>query len=184
MDRKPLSFVFLALVLFSATACADYKGIQPTASLYYTPYSTLTPLSPTATITPPIISTTTLVPTNTLTTTPEPGTPLGCLIINEDGKLYILSNKEFYAFGPDDDELDQALADHYPEWANFTQSVQWSSEPAKVGEIVSEASFDEKFALNPAVTLTTLGTSLDWQIPPDGDLFAQIFKDFSVRFCV
>jgi len=95
-----------------------------------------------------------------------------------------LDDQVLFAMGPDDDELDQALADHYPEWANFTQSVQWSSEPAKVGEIVSEASFDEKFALNPAVTLTTLGTSLDWQIPPDGDLFAQIFKDFSVRFCV
>ncbi|PWH12052.1 MAG: hypothetical protein DDG60_15140, partial [Anaerolineae bacterium] len=59
-------------------------------------------------------------------------------------------------------------------WAIFEQPVSWKPEPAKVGEIIREASlFEETFALNPAVTLVTLGVSLDWQLPPDSDLYSR-----------
>ena len=72
-----------------------------------------------------------------------------------------------------EDELNQALANNFPEWANYEQNVRWSSEPAKLGEIVLNASFQEQFALNPAVTLITLGESMNWQLPSNSDLFFQ-----------
>ena len=71
--------------------------------------------------------------------------------------INMLDDQEFYTFGPSEEELDQVLVDNYPEWANYEQNVSWYSEPVKVGKIVREASFQEKFALNSAVTLVTLG---------------------------
>jgi hypothetical protein len=87
--------------------------------------------------------------------------------------INVLDDQVFVALGPSGEELDQALADNYPEWANYKQNVSWYPEPVTVGKIVREASFQEKFALNPEVTLVTLGESLSWQLPSDGDLFLQ-----------
>ena len=137
--------------------------------------ATLTPgiTSPIPSVTPSPTSTTIPSPTNTLTATSEPDISPGCTIVDEKGKLYILSNDEFFALGPKEEELNRALENNFPEWANYEQNVRWDSEPAKLGEIVREASFQEQFALNPAVTLVTLGESLDWQLPSDSDLFLQ-----------
>lgn len=49
---KILHFVFLTLLLFGVTACADYKGIQPIKSPYATYYPSLIPATPAATTTP------------------------------------------------------------------------------------------------------------------------------------
>jgi hypothetical protein len=119
------------------------------------------------------IPTTTLLPTNTFTATLEPGIPPGCMILNEEAKLYVLSEKEFFAFGPGERALDEVLVDHYPDWANFEQSVSWYPEPVRVGKIIEAASFREHYNFNPAVTLVTLGENLDWQIPSDGDLYSR-----------
>jgi len=119
------------------------------------------------------VPTTTLLPTNTFTATLEPGIPPGCMILNEEGKLYVLSEKEFFAFGPSERALDEVLVDHYPDWANFEQSVSWYSEPVRVGKIIEGASFRDHYNFSPAVTLVTLGESLDWQIPSDGDLYSR-----------
>jgi len=85
----------------------------------------------------------------------------------------VLSDDVFFAFGPSEEELDQVLAVNYPEWADYEQNVSWYSEPVTVGKIVREASFQEKFALNSAVTLVTLGESRGWQLPSDGDVFLE-----------
>jgi hypothetical protein len=122
-------------------------------------------------ITPPSLPTITLLLTSTDTPTPAPDTPSGCNILSKDGKLYVLSDEVFFALGPSEEELDQALANNYPEWANYEQNVRWKTESAKLGEIVREASFQEKFVLNSEVTLVTLGESLNWQIPANTDLF-------------
>ncbi|MEJ5240328.1 MAG: hypothetical protein WHS87_03950 [Anaerolineales bacterium] len=88
--------------------------------------------------------------------------------------MYILSTDVFFSWGPTEEEINQALTDVFPAWAIFEQPVSWKPEPAKVGEIIREASlFEETFALNPAVTLVTLGVSLDWQLPPDSDLYSR-----------
>jgi murein DD-endopeptidase MepM/ murein hydrolase activator NlpD len=87
--------------------------------------------------------------------------------------INVLHDQVFFALGPKEEELNRALENNFPEWANYEQNVRWDSEPAKLGEIVREASFQEQFALNPAVTLVTLGESLDWQLPSDSDLFLQ-----------
>ena len=173
MNRRILYTVFLMLILPVVNACADYAGVQPTASLYYTPYSTLTPITPSATIAPPTLSATVAAPTNTLTLTPEPDIALECVIVNNAGKLYLLSDKMFFSFGPTEEEIDQILANSYPEWANYEQNVPWDTKPVKLGEIVSAASSDDRFNINPAVVLVVLGESLGWQIPPDSDLFLQ-----------
>ena len=84
-----------------------------------------------------------------------------------------LDDQVFFALGPSGEELDQALANNYPEWANYQQNVSWYSEPVKVGKVVREASFQEEFALNSGVTLVTLGESLDWQLPSTTDVFSE-----------
>jgi hypothetical protein len=89
--------------------------------------------------------------------------------------IHVLDDQVFFALGPSGEELNQTLADNYPEWANYRQDVSWYSEPVTVGKIVREASFQEKFALNSEVALVTLGESLNWQSPSDSDLFLQSF---------
>jgi hypothetical protein len=113
------------------------------------------------------------LPTNTYTASPEPDIAPNCRITNEGGQLYLLSDAEFHDLGTLERELDQALARHYPEWASYTQTVSWSTQPAKLGEIIVAASLDEysNLQINPAVTLVTLGDSLDWQLPSNTDLY-------------
>ncbi|MCQ3935986.1 MAG: hypothetical protein DPW18_02945 [Chloroflexi bacterium] len=155
-----LSTILLTVVLLTACGIAAHA---PTAAATRAPSLT--------SIAPSITATNTTSPTKVPTATPEPGIPLGCVILNEEGKLYVLGDDVFFALGPSGEELDQALADDYPEWANYRQDVSWYSEPVTIGKIVREASFQEKFALNSAVTLVTLGESLNWQLPSNSDLF-------------
>jgi hypothetical protein len=163
--RKWVLIVSSVILIASLTGACGIATTVPTATATIAP--SLTPIIPS--ITPTTIPS----PTNIPTITAEPDTPLGCTIRNEDGKLYVLSDDVFFALGPSGEELDQALADNYPEWANYRQDVSWYSEPVTVGKIVREASFQEKFALNSAVTLVTLGESLNWQLPSNSDLFSE-----------
>ena len=159
--------LILSTLILTAIQLAACGIATPAPTVTVTTAPSLTSSSPSP------ISATTPSPTNTLTATAEPNISPNCTIVNKAGKLYILSEKEFFAFGPSEKELDQALANNYPEWANFEQSVSWYSEPVKLGKIVEAASFQEQYYFNPAATLVTLGESLNWQLPSDGDLYLQ-----------
>ncbi len=171
MDTQIRRIVFL-IIFLGVTACTSHEGIRPTASLYYPPYSTLTPVTPSVTVPPPTLTATIPVPTDAPTLTPEPDIAPECTIVNSEGKIYLLSDEVFFAFGPTEEKIDRVLADNYPEWASYEQNVPWDTKPVKLGEIVSAASSDDRFNLNPAVVLVVLGESLSWQIPPDNDLFS------------
>lgn len=168
--RKRIWIAFsVILIVFLVGACGNIAPI-PTVAATATTMPSLTPSTPS--VTPPIPTTTSLL-TNTLTATSEPRTPPSCMIVSKDGKLFVLSDQVFFAIGPSEEEIDKALADNFPEWANYKQNVSWHSEPVKLSKIIREASFQEKFALNSEVTLVTLGENLDWQLPSNSDLFSQ-----------
>jgi hypothetical protein len=164
VSKQVLIVSFVILIIFLAGACGVVAPL-PTATPTIAP--SRTPITPS--VTPTSIPS----PTNVPTATPELGIPLGCVIHDEDGKLYVLSDDVFFAFGPSGEELNQALANSYSEWANYRQDVSWYSEPVTIGKIVREASFQEKFSLNAEVTLVTLGESLAWKLPANQDLFSQ-----------
>ena len=170
LSMTTLKRIIVSLFVASLVAC----GVA-------TPVPTVTTTMPSHTlfipsITPSPILTVTPLPTNTSTATLEPGTPPGCMIHDEDGTLYVLSEKEFFAFGPSESNLDEVLVGNYPDWSSFKQTVSWYSEPVKVGTVIEAASFREQYNFNPAVTLVTLGESLDWQIPADGDLYSRALQ--------
>jgi len=163
--QRILVLTIALLVAFQLAACGTV-----------TPATTVPSITPsTPSITPSPIPTVTPLPTNTLTASPELGIAPNCKIANEEGQLYLLNDQEFRNLRTSDGKLDRALAAHYPEWANFTQSAPWSTQPVKLGEIIVSASLDEELNLqiNPAVTLVTLGESLNWQLPANTDLFSK-----------
>lgn len=85
----------------------------------------------------------------------------------------VIDDASFYYLGTTEEDINQALMVNYPEWGSYEQIVTWDTEPAKLGEIVLSASFQEQFSLNPAITLVTLGENLNWQIPSNSDLYLQ-----------
>ncbi len=97
----------------------------------------------------------------------------GVRALNPQNPLYVLHDDILYHIGPDAEELDRALNALFPQWASFRQTVPWWDEPISAGQVVEDASFDETFEINPAVTLVTVGMQLDWQPPADGDLFSR-----------
>ena len=167
-QAKKLVTLAIGTILLAACGIAT-----PAPTVTATTVPSITPSTPS--ITPSPIPTTTSSPTNTLTATPELGIAPNCKIANEEGQLYLLNDQEFRNLRTSDGKLDQALEAHYPEWANYTQSVPWSTQPVKLGEIIVSASYDEEanLQINPAVTSVTLGDSLDWQLPSNTDLYSK-----------
>ncbi len=169
---KPVLLVGgLLIVLLTLGACSggSAETTRPTEVRTTAPH-TLTPaLSPTFTATATPSLTPTAQPTNTPTITPTPG----CGLTDAEGKLYVLADDVLDYIGPDAEELDRALNALFPQWASFRQTVPWWDEPISAGQVVEDASFDETFEINPAVTLVTVGMQLDWQPPADGDLFSR-----------
>ena len=164
--QRILVLTIQLLIAFQLAAC----GIAaPAPTVTATLVSSLAP--PTPSITPSVIP----LPTDTHMASPELGIAPNCRIANEEGQLYLLNNQEFRNLRTSDGKLDRALAVHYPEWANYTQLVPWSTQPVKLGEIIVSASLNIELNLqiNPAVTLVTLGESLDWQLPANTDLFSK-----------
>lgn len=168
-QAKKLVALAIGTILLAACGMAT-----PAPTVTATTVPSITPSTPS--ITPSPIPTVTPLPTNTFTTAPELGIAPNCKIVNENGKLYVLSEKEFFAFGPSEAKLDEVLVGNYPDWSSFEQNVSWYSEPVKVGKIIEAASFREQYSFNPAVTLVTLGESLGWQIPADGDLYTRALE--------
>lgn len=156
----------LSFLVSLAGACGNVTSTPTVTATILSP----SPIQPaTASHTPTAIPT----PTNTSTPSPEPEIAPNCRITNEGRQLYLLSAAEFHDLGTLESELDQALATHYPEWANYTQTVSWSTQPEKLGAIIVAASLDEYSSLqiNPAVTLVVLGESVHWQLPLNTDLY-------------
>lgn len=161
-----LKRIVVSLLMVSLVACGVATPI-PTAPATTAP--SLTPIAPS------ISATTTISPTNIPTASPESDVAPNCKIANEEGRLYLLSDQEFHDLRTTAGKLNRALAAHYPEWANYTQPVPWSTQPVKLGEIIVSASINIELNLqiNPAVTLVTLGDSLNWQLPANEDLFSK-----------
>ncbi len=164
------NLILLTLVPLLLAACATQELATQSITIATTTPSPL-PFSPSITPsqTPSVIP----ISTNTYTVSPEPAIAPNCRIVNEGGQLYLLSDKEFRNFFITGVKLDRALAIHYPEWANYRQRVSWSAQPVTLGTIINSASLDNELNLqiNAAVTLVTLGESLDWQLPSNTDLY-------------
>ena len=169
--KQAKKLVTLAIGTILLVACGIAAPVPTVTSTVVPSFTQFTP-----SVAPSPISTTTPRPADTLTATAEPNVSTGCKIINEDGKLYVLSEKEFFAFGPSEAKLDEVLVGNYPDWSSFEQNVSWYSEPVNLGKIIEAASFREQYRFNPAVTLVTLAESLGWQIPADGDLYTRALE--------
>lgn len=166
--KQAKKFVTLAISTILLVAC----GIAtPAPTVTATTVPGITPSTPS--ITPSQTPSPIPLPTNTYTAAPTLGIAPNCKIANEDGQLYLLSDQEFRDLRTHEGILKQALAVHYPEWAHYTQMVPSSTQPVKLGEIMVAVSLDEEanLQLNAAVTLVTLGDSLDWQLPSNTDLY-------------
>ena len=168
--KRVLILSTMILITIQLVACGIATPM-PTFTATATTAPSLTLSTPS--ITPSPIPTVTPLLTNTLTASPEPDIEPNCKIASEGGRLYLLSDKEFRSLFTTEGKLDRALAAHYPEWANYTQMVSWNTQPVKLGEIIVSASLNEQLNLqiNPAVTLITVGETMDWQLPSNMNLF-------------
>jgi hypothetical protein len=160
---KLLNTIFIAALL---TACSVATPV-PIATASTTPtFITFTP-SPIPTKTPS--------PTYTPTATSEPAISPSCKLVNEKGQFFVISDKEFFDLWSHEKEIDQALANNFPEWASYTQKVSWDTKPVEISEIVNSASLDEELnvQVNSRVALVVLGMSLEWNIPKEIDLYVR-----------
>ena len=169
--KQILMYICMVASAVCLAACGVAAPVPTISSTATTMPSLMLLLS---SMTPSPISTVTPSQTNTPTLTPEPGTPLGCQMINEDGNLFVISYREFYAIGTGTKKLDQSLRDNFPEWAAYKQHVSWSTDPVTLGEIVNNASTNvTSYGVNSSVALVTLGEVHHWQIPVDDDLYLE-----------
>lgn len=162
--KQKLNVANILVMAGLLTACAVANPV---------PMITATAIPSFITFTPSPIPTSIPTPTNIPTATSEPAISPGCTMVNGMGQLYILSDKEFFDLWSHKREIDQALANTYPEWASYTQKVSWDTQPAKISEIVNSASLDEELNIqvNSMVALVVLGMSLDWKLPTNIDLY-------------
>jgi hypothetical protein len=180
--KRFLMFTFFFLPIF-ATACvpspANGGATLVAASLSATPYASLTLITPS----PMSSSTSTPVPpTETLIIEPsitpfrinvfiEQNTPFECEITNTEGSIFMLSDELFYSYLiVNSTNLDEILEKNFPDWKNFSQSVMSSNVPVPLSVIIVDASIQKEYQISPIVTLVTLGESLDWELPYDGDI--------------
>ncbi len=94
-----------------------------------------------------------------------------CQIPDPEGSVFVLHDKVLFHPGPSSEDLDEAIAQTYPGLATFRQQLDWYDEPARAGQVIEDASFEETFQLNSAVTLVTVGVDINWQLPAYGDLY-------------
>jgi hypothetical protein len=161
---KVVNILFIVSLLAACTVAAPHPIVTVTTE----------PASLTSTFTPFLNPTGTPTTTSLPTATSEPAIPPGCKIVDEKGQFFVISDKEFFELRTHNKEIDLALANHYPEWARYTQNVSWDTEPVKISEIVNSASIDEErnVQVNSKVTLVVLGMSLEWNIPKNIDLYS------------
>lgn len=169
--RRIVVFLIILSIVLLVSACVDEDtpapSNEPQVTQIINPTSTIIPTTtrkPTITSTPIPTS----LPTSTSTLTPTQS----CYTNKNDSKVFILHDDVFSFARIDEEILDEVLSNNYPEWSSFRQKMDWYDEPVSAGTIIDDASFAERFALNPAVTLVTLGIQLNWDLPMDGDLFS------------
>ena len=101
----------------------------------------------------------------------EQNTPLECKIKNSEGRFFVSGDELFYSYlVVNSTTLDEKLEKNFPNWENFSQSLTFSNAPVPLSVIIVDASIQKEYQLNPAITLVTLGESLDWELPDDGDV--------------
>ena len=84
--------------------------------------------------------------------------------------LVLIADDAFYSLGPTADEIDDALATHFPPWHDFRQTLYRYSWTA--GHVFEDAArTNPTYSGNAAVLLTVVGSDLNWQLPSDGDLY-------------
>jgi len=81
-----------------------------------------------------------------------------------------VNDNRFFSFEPGSQQMDDALALHYPEWALFRQTILRQNLTA--GNVFEQAAFGgSEYGVNGAILLSVVGTDLKWQLPSDGNLF-------------
>ncbi|GEM_PF-1906744 len=191
MKSKRIARVPFAFLLIITAACVPSPAHTPPtlAALSGTPYASLTPITPSPM--PSSTSTSALLTATAVTkpsTTPirvnlfvEQNTPLGCEITNAEGRFFVSGDELFYSYlVVNSTNLDEILKNNFPDWKNFSQSIISSNTPVPLSVIIVDASIQKKYQINPAVTLVTLGESLDWELPFDGDIETRA-KNISIQ---
>ena len=183
-DKQIVQIFSFLLFLILICSCTDsYKPLTlPSPSLTFTQSIKSTSISaneysaskiPTKSYTPvPPTSTLLLIP-GTVSTT------LVCnLSINRDNINFLHEDRIFWT-GMRPDlwfQIKNKLEDKYPEFYNIHQVLYYQQLDKTVEyedalSIINQASGAEIDYVNPIVVLVTVGESLDWKHPPDGDLY-------------
>ena len=120
--------------------------------------------------------------TQTATVTPLPSsTPYSCEF-TWDVPWIILDDDTFRSFGSTTSvEIDEQLIQRNPQWQNFRQTVITDSWTAGVVFAQGYGAPGE-YGVNPIVLMVTIGMELDWQVPPDGDLYGRVVETGKTLF--
>ncbi len=145
-------------------ACASLPLVTPSAPApFVPPVSTSTirvPPDPTKTPQPTRTSTPSSLPTPTQDQCRAPHYP----------QLILLDDDRYSSFGPPSSKMDAAVFNLHPQWEHFRQEVLGQS--LTIGNVFEQAAFGgPEYGVNPAILLIAVGMRLDWEVPPDGDMF-------------
>lgn len=183
-DQQYLRISIFILLLFLVCSCTDFY--KPTNILY--PSLTLSPsilstsistVTPSASIVP--TKTFTLVlPTSTISKITETDLPTPVCDFSENGDTINLlhDNRIFWTDCPRAlvSQIQERLEESYPEFSHIQQSVYYQQLDKTIDyddalTIIWQASGAEIDYVNPFVVLVTVGESLNWTPPSDGDLY-------------
>jgi len=159
--------VFLAILVTVPLGACGVAAPVPTVTVTQMPSRT-----PSPSLTPSPGNTA----TQTATVTPSPSsTPYSCEPPNSDVPWVILDYDTFQSFGATPNEMDEQLIQRNPQWQSFRQTVM--TNPWTAGAVFDQGSgAPGEYGVNPAVLMVTVGMELDWQVPPDRDLYGQVVE--------
>jgi len=183
-DKRILIILVFLLLLFLICSCTDsskpltlpYPSLTFTQSIPSTSISTIissASIDPTKTYTPVPPTSTVVRSTETVTLTP---------VCNLSGNIDKYSLLHDYRVTWTDMGIDlwsqvkSKLNDNYPEFSNFHQTVYYQQSDKTVEyddalTLINQASGWDPHYLNPFIILVTVGERLNWEPPPNGDLY-------------
>jgi len=174
----------LMLLLFLVCSCTDfdkptnipYPSLTLSPSILSTSISTVTPsasIVPTKTFT-------LVLPTSTISKITETDLPTSVCDLSEKGDHINLLHDDriFWTDCPRAlvSQIQERLEESYPEFSHIQQSVYYQQLDKTIDyddalAIIWQASGAEIDYVNPFVVLVTVGESLNWTLPSDGDLY-------------